>query len=48
MEHTPVSQTFLEGVGQAIQCLKEERIEPELVVATTNQGKYAAIHNTKA
>jgi hypothetical protein len=46
--HAPVNQTASEEAKQAAHLLREERIEPELVATTTNQGRYATIHNTKA
>jgi hypothetical protein len=48
VEHAPIKQTASEEARQAAQQLREEMIEPELVVATMNQGRFAAIHNTKA
>jgi hypothetical protein len=48
VEHAPVKQSKSEEMRQAGQRLKEERIEPELVATTTQQGRYAPIHNTKA
>lgn len=46
--HTPIKPSMSKEMRQAEQRLKEDRIEPELVATTTHQGKYAAIHNTKA
>jgi hypothetical protein len=48
VEHAPVQPSKSDEMRQAEQQLREERIEPELVAATTHQGKYAPIHNTKA
>jgi hypothetical protein len=48
VEHAPVKQIRSEEAQQAADRLRAERIEPELVVAMTNQGRYAAIHNTRA
>jgi hypothetical protein len=48
VEHAPVKQTQSEEAQQAADWLRAKRIEPELVVATANQGRYATIHNTKA
>jgi hypothetical protein len=47
LEHTPVKPTQSEEMRQANQHLREERIEPELVAATSQQGRYAPIYNTK-
>jgi hypothetical protein len=47
VEHAPVQQTSSEQAKRAADLLRDERIEPELVAATMNQGRYAAIHNTK-
>jgi hypothetical protein len=47
LEHTPVMPLKSEEMRQAEQRLREERIESELVAATTQQGRYAPIHNTK-
>jgi hypothetical protein len=48
LEHAPVQPTVSEETKRATQCLREERIEPKLVAAMTSQGRFAAIHNTKA
>jgi hypothetical protein len=48
VEHTPVTPTLAEETRQVEQQAREERIEPELVAAKTNQGRFVAIHNTKA
>jgi hypothetical protein len=47
VEHAPVKPSKSEELRQAEQKLRDERIEPELVAATTQQGRYAQIHNTK-
>jgi hypothetical protein len=46
--HAPVSSTSSERAHQVKNTRKRERIEPELVAATANLGRYAAIHNTKS
>ena len=46
--HTPIKPSMSEEMREVEQRLKEDRIELELVVATTQQGKHAPVHNTKA
>ena len=48
IEHAPVGSTTSEKQKDAEMRQKEEWIEPELVAAMANQGKYGQIHNTKA
>lgn len=48
VEHALVQPTSLKEVKHAKRRLAEERIKPELVAATNNQGQFAVIHNTKA
>ena len=48
IEHVPIRQTLSKEVQQAVDHLRAERIEPELIVATTNQRCSATIHNTRA
>ena len=43
-----MKQMLSEEVRQAVHLLRDERIELKLVVITTNLGRFAAIHNTKA
>jgi hypothetical protein len=44
VEHTPVKPSKSEEMRRAEQRLREERIEHELVAATTQQGRYASIN----
>jgi hypothetical protein len=48
LAHAPVASTVSETERKVDNLRKRERIELELVVAVTNQGKHAAIHNTQA
>lgn len=48
MEHAPVEPTKSEVQREQLGAAKEDAIEPELVAAVTNMGKFSKIHPTKA
>lgn len=48
MEHAPVESTRSEAIREQQGVAKDDTVEPELVAAVTNMGKFSKIHPTKA
>jgi hypothetical protein len=46
--HAPAAPTKIEGEQRKAAALKEDAVEPELVAAVTNMGKFDKIHPTRA